>query len=89
MLDRLDGDRKGVLRRITEDGRITCDLATSFPAKQLTDPEIFPSLLFYYGMLTIEAVSGDMYVLSIPNNSARKQFLRCLAGWELKRMEEV
>ena len=32
-LDRLDGDRKGVLRRITEEGRIVADLVTTFPAR--------------------------------------------------------
>lgn len=73
-LDKLDGDRKGVLRRITEDGQIIASLVTSFPAKQLTDPEIFPSLLFYYGMLTIKGTRGDRAILTIPNNNVRKQY---------------
>ena len=73
-LDRLDGDRKGVLRKITEEGQIITDLATTFPATEITNPEIFPSLLFYYGMLTITATRGVRLVLGIPNNNVRKQY---------------
>ena len=73
-LDRLDGDRKGVLRRITEEGRIVADLVTSFPARDIIKPEIFPSLLFYYGMLTIVGTDGQRPVLGIPNNNVRKQY---------------
>ena len=51
-LDQLDGNRKGVLLEIAEKGSITGKVANSFPAAQLTDPEMFKSLLFYYGMLT-------------------------------------
>lgn len=77
-LDKLDGDRKGVLRRITEEGQIITNLATSFPAEQIAKAEIFPSLLFYYGMLTITGVDGDQLVLSIPNNNVRKQYYEYL-----------
>ena len=73
-LDRLDGDRKGVLRRITEEGEIVTTLTTTFSATEIADPEIFPSLLFYYGMLTITAIRGKRLVLSIPNNNVRKQY---------------
>ena len=77
-LDKLDGDRKGVLRRITEEGQIITNLATSFPAEQIAKAEIFPSLLFYYGMLTITGTDGDQLVLSIPNNNVRKQYYEYL-----------
>lgn len=73
-LDRLDGDRKGVLRKITDEGQIITTLATTFPASEIANPEIFPSLLFYYGMLTISATRGNYLVLSIPNNNVRKQY---------------
>ena len=73
-LDHLDGDRKSVLRRITEEGQIVTNLVTTFPAIQIANPEIFPSLLFYYGMLTITATRGNYLVLSIPNNNVRKQY---------------
>lgn len=77
-LDKLDGNRKGVLRKITEEGRIVTTLVTTFPATDITKPEIFPSLLFYYGMLTITATRGNYLVLSIPNNNVRKQYYEFL-----------
>lgn len=52
-LDKLDGDRKGVIRTIAETGEIMCKLCETFPAHEITKPEIFPSLLFYYGMLNL------------------------------------
>ena len=73
-LDRLDGDRKGVLMTIAERGEILGNIEESFPAKALTDPDIFISLLFYYGMLTIKDTFGDQLLLSIPNNNVRKQY---------------
>ena len=74
-LDKLDGDRKGIIRNIAETGEITCRLEETFPAHQITDPDVFPSLLFYYGMLTIKATKGDKLILGIPNNNVRKQLL--------------
>ena len=73
-LDRLDGDRKGVIRTIAEEGEIVCRLEETFPASKITDPEVFPSLLFYYGMLTIKGALGNLLVLGIPNNNVRKQY---------------
>lgn len=77
-LDRLNGDRKGVLRKIADEERIVTNLVTTFPADRIADPEIFPSLLFYYGMLTITATRGNYLVLSIPNNNVRKQYYEFL-----------
>ena len=77
-LDRLDGNRKGVLRKITEEGKILTNLFPSFSADELTKPEIFPSLLFYYGMLTIIGTRGNLVVLGIPNNNVHKQYYEYL-----------
>ena len=73
-LDKLDGDRKGVIKTIAETGEITTHLEETFPANKITEPEIFPSLLFYYGMLTIKGTRGDKLILGIPNNNVRKQY---------------
>ena len=73
-LDKLDGDRKGVIRTIAETGQIVAKLEETFPAHKITDPLIFPSLLFYYGMLTIKGVRGDKLILGIPNKNVRKQY---------------
>lgn len=77
-LDQLDGDRKGVLLEIAEKGSITGKVANSFPAAQLTDPEMFKSLLFYYGMLTFTDDYGIEQELGIPNNNVRKQYYEFL-----------
>lgn len=84
-LDKLDGDRKGVIRTIAKTGEITCNLYETFPAHQITNPDIFPSLLFYYGMLTIKDTLGSLLVLSIPNNNVRKQYY----GFLLEEYQEV
>lgn len=77
-LDQLDGNRKGVLLEIAEKGTITGKVANSFPASQLTEPEMFKSLLFYYGMLTLTDDYGIEQELGIPNNNVRKQYYEFL-----------
>ena len=77
-LDKLDGDRKGIIKTIAENGEIVGTIEESFPARALTDPNIFVSLLFYYGMLTIKGVLGDQLILGIPNNNVRKQYYNYL-----------
>lgn len=77
-LDKLDGDRKGVIRTIAETGQIVTTLEETFPASRLTNPQTFTSLLFYYGMLTIKGTFGDMMILGIPNNNVRKLYNDCL-----------
>ena len=77
-LDQLDGNRKGVLLEVAEKGTITGNVASSFPTAQLTDPEMFKSLLFYYGMLTLTGMRGSKMILSIPNNNVRKQYYEYL-----------
>ena len=73
-LDKLDGNRHGVMMEIIEKGEIAATLVPSFSANEMTDPETFPSLLFYYGMLTIKGTKGSRLILGIPNNNVRKQY---------------
>ena len=87
-LDKLDGDRKGVIRTIAEDGEIVCRLEETFPAHEITKAEVFPSLLFYYGMLTIKNVMGNLLVLGIPNNNVRKQYYGFLLE-EYQKMRHI
>ena len=84
-LDKLDGDRKGVIRIIAETGQIVAKLEETFPAHKITDPLIFPSLLFYYGMLTIQGTYGTQLILGIPNNNVRKQYY----GYLLEEYQEA
>lgn len=73
-LDRLDGERKGVLGDIIANGQITATLYESFSTMEMTKSEFFPSLLFYYGMLTIKGMYGSQPILAIPNNNVRMQY---------------
>ena len=72
--DKLDGERKGIIRKIAEEEQIGTQLYESFSAYQIPKAEIFPSLLFYYGMLTIKGTHGSKLILGIPNNNVRKQY---------------
>lgn len=72
--DKLDGERKGIIRKIVEEEQIVTQLYESFSAYQIPKAEIFPSLLFYYGMLTIKGTRGSKLILGIPNNNVRKQY---------------
>ncbi len=86
--DKLDGNRKGVIKSIAETGQVITSLEESFPARALTNPDIFTSLLFYYGMLTIKGTHGMQLVLGIPNNNVRKQYYGYLLE-EYQQMSRV
>ena len=73
-LDKIDGDRKGVLLEIAQRGYTYGRVKRSFPANQLTDPNMFKSLLFYYGMVTIQGIEEGLPILGIPNNNVREQY---------------
>ena len=73
-LDKIEGDRKGVLLEIAQNGFTYGRVKRSFPANQLTDPNMFKSLLFYYGMVTIKGMRGAQCILGIPNNNVREQY---------------
>jgi len=68
-LDRWDGNRGETIRKIVEQGYIYTRLSSSFPAEAVVKPEIFPSLLYYYGMLTIGGIRGERLKLVIPNRN--------------------
>ncbi len=72
--DKLDGERKGIIHKIAEEGQIVAQLEEQFSAYQIPKAEIFPSLLFYYGMLTVKGTRGSKLILGIPNNNVRKQY---------------
>jgi hypothetical protein len=73
-LDSLDDNRKSVLLEVAQNGFTLGRVAPSFPAARLTDPEMFRSLLFYYGMLTYTGMEGLEMILGIPNRNVRTQY---------------
>ena len=72
--DKLDGERRGIIHKIAEEGQVVAQLEPQFSAYQIPKAEIFPSLLFYYGMLTIKGTRGSKLILGIPNTTVRKQY---------------
>jgi hypothetical protein len=73
-LDHLNGNRQKSLIQIAQDGYTWGNVCDSFSAEQLTSPNIFTSLLFYYGMLTYANREPFGIVLGIPNKNVRKLF---------------
>ena len=68
---RLNGNFSRI-RHIAEKGEITADIRTGFPAERLIDPDNFISLLFYFGILTIDRVERGKSVLKVPNLTIRQ-----------------
>ena len=74
-IDKNQGTKDSVLMDVAQKGEIKATISSSFSAlEMLTDPDVFPSLLFYYGMLTIKGSYGSQLILGIPNNNVRKQY---------------
>jgi hypothetical protein len=73
-LDHLNGNRRRTLIQIAQDGYTLGNVCDSFSAEQLTNPDMFTSLLFYYGMLTYVKRESSDIVLGIPNKNVRKLF---------------
>ena len=68
---RLNGNFSRI-REIAEEGEVVADIRTGFPAERLIDPDNFISLLFYFGILTIDRVERGMTVLKVPNLTIRQ-----------------
>ena len=72
-IDKTFGVNASVIQQIVAEGSITVQIATSFPAEKMTDTENFKSLLFYFGLLSIQGVYRGTPVLGIPNLTVREQ----------------
>ena len=55
------------LKSITFNQGILSDIEESFPVNELTKQKNFISLLYYFGLLTIQGESQGKYLLKIPN----------------------
>lgn len=67
-----------VIQTLAKKGYVTGNLKTGFPAEQITDPDNFVSLLFYFGMLTIDGMYKGAAKLTIPNQVVREQLFNYL-----------
>ena len=61
------------IQHIVETGGITATLKEHFPSEQITDPDNFVSLLYYFGMLTIAGSTIRGIKFRIPNQVVREQ----------------
>ena len=72
-IDKTFGANASVIQQIVAEGSTTAQIATSFPAEKMTDTENFKSLLFYFGMLSIQGTDFGSAILGIPNLTVREQ----------------
>jgi len=77
-LDTENEERKNDIREIASQGYMITKLVGTFPAQNMIKPEMFPSLLYYYGMLTIGGIHADRLKLIIPNLNVRVQYYNFL-----------
>ena len=62
-----------IIQTLVNQGYITGELKTGFPAINITNPDNFVSLLYYFGMLTISGMYKGKTRLIIPNQVVREQ----------------
>ena len=62
-----------IIQTLVSQGFITGELKKDFPAVNITNPDNFVSLLYYFGMLTISGTHEGKTKLTIPNMVVREQ----------------
>ena len=67
-------NRMSVIEEIAATGTVTMTLKTSFPAEYVTDDSNFRSLLYYYGLLTMDQSLGRRLKMVIPNHCVQEQY---------------
>ena len=67
-----------VIQTLVSQGYITGELKTGFPAENVGHPDNFVSLLYYFGMLTIDGTSRGKTRFIIPNQVVREQLFNYL-----------
>nr|WP_163211371.1 ATP-binding protein [Bacteroides sp. 519] len=72
-IDKELGQNFSVIREIVETGQTTALLNSGFSVEQMVDPNNFKSLLYYFGLLSIQGRYRGDAVLIIPNHTVREQ----------------
>ena len=62
-----------IIQQLVTQGFITGSLVENFPAERINDPNNFLSLLFYFGMVTIDGIYKGATKFIIPNEVVRDQ----------------
>jgi Predicted AAA-ATPase/PD-(D/E)XK nuclease superfamily len=71
ILDKKVNGNFSTIKKIAEEGEIRTSIASSFPAEKLIAKENFVSLLYYFGILTIDRVERGTTILKVPNLAIR------------------
>ena len=66
-------DDATIIQDLVTKGFVTGQLVENFPAEQINDPDNFLSLLFYFGMVTIDGTQSGATRFVIPNEVVRDQ----------------
>jgi hypothetical protein len=74
-----------IIQKLVSQGFIAGELKTGFPAEEVGKPDNFVSLLYYFGMLTIDGTYRGSTKFSIPNQVVREQ----LFGYLLDTYNDV
>ena len=74
-----------IIQTLVSQGYITGELKTGFPAEEVGKPDNFVSLLYYFGMLTIDGTYRGSTKFTIPNQVVREQ----LFGYLLDTYNDV
>ncbi|NDV81489.1 ATP-binding protein [Bacteroides sp. 51] len=67
------GPNFSVIREVVEKGWTTASLSDAFSVENMLVPDNFKSLLYYFGLLTIQGTEEGEAVLAIPNHTVREQ----------------
>ena len=67
-----------IIQELVTKGFVTSSLNENFPAEQINDPDNFLSLLFYFGMVTIDGTYKGATKFIIPNEVVRDQMFTYL-----------
>ena len=62
-----------IIQQLVTKGFVTGNLVENFPAERINDPDNFVSLLFYFGMVTIDGTHDGATKFVIPNEVVRDQ----------------
>ena len=62
-----------IIQQLVTQGFVTGKLVENFPAERINDPDNFLSLLFYFGMVTIDGTYDGSTKFIIPNEVVRNQ----------------
>ena len=67
-----------IIQTLVSQGSITGELKTGFPAENIGNPDNFLSLLYYFGLITIDGTVRGKIRFTIPNQVVREQVFNYL-----------